>query len=64
MKKTEFLTVRITTELKSSLKTHAERLDRTVGWVVNQALRQYLSQEVMSRDIKENIGPRGRDDKM
>lgn len=42
MKKTEFLTVRITAELKTKLIELAERRDRTVGWIANMAITEYL----------------------
>lgn len=46
MKKTEFLTVRITEELKSKLVGYAEKRDRTVGWIVNRAIAEYLERNV------------------
>lgn len=45
MKLEETLRLRVPAETKTALEAMALRLDRSIGWVVRQALEQYLKEE-------------------
>lgn len=42
MKKTEFIGVRITPELKNALQELADKQERTIAWIANKTLEQAI----------------------
>lgn len=41
-KKAEYISFRTTTEVKEELEKIAKKEDRTISWIIDQAVKEYL----------------------